>query len=170
MNDTLAFRRALWFGLAVAAAVAVVGAIIGGVVAGGDGVISAIIGGLIAAFFTSMSAGTVLLGIRLTREDPASPLFYAVILGGWIAKFAVFVLAMVLLRDAPFVQPTVLLICVLAAVVLSVGADVVAVLGTKDTYVAGLKDAEAAKADSAPDVTDPVADPAKPTDAGGQHP
>jgi nucleoid-associated protein YgaU len=149
MNDTLAFRRALWFGLAVALAVAVVGAAIGAAVAGLEGVWSALLGAAVAAVFTTLSAGTVLLGVRLTRHDPANPMFYAVILGGWIAKFAIFVAAMVLLRDAPFIQPTVLLICVLTAVVLSVGADVVAVLGTKESYVSGLKEAEKAKQDDA---------------------
>jgi hypothetical protein len=53
--------------------------------------------------------------------------FFAVVLGGWLVKMVLFLVAMFLLRDLPWVQPVVLFLAIVATVIGSLAVDVVVV-------------------------------------------
>lgn len=135
MTAAPALKKAILAGLLVALAVALVGAVIGGLVAGAPGVVGALIGATLAASFLAITAASVLLAARLTVDDPGSPIFFAVILGSTLLKFVVFIVAVVLLRDLPILDPVVLFLTAIAAMVGGLVVDTVVVLRARIAYV-----------------------------------
>jgi hypothetical protein len=136
MNSaTLVLRRALVYGAWLALAIAVVGGVVGGLVAGGSGILSALVGTAMAAVFLGITSGSILLATRATKFDMFSPVFFVIVLGGWLLKFVLFLVLVFLTRDQPWVQPTVLFLCIIAAVIGSLAVDVVVVARTRQPYI-----------------------------------
>lgn len=135
MSASIVFRRALVYGVVISVAVAAIGALAFGLAIGQNGVVSAALAGLIGVLLAGITAGSLLFGARLVQDDPGNPLYFAVILGSWIVKFAVFLGAILLLRDQPFIDTIALFVCLVAAVVGGVIGDVVAVLRSRVPYI-----------------------------------
>lgn len=136
MSAAVVFRRALIYGAVISVGVAAVGALVFGLSLGPVGVYSAASAGLIGILLGVITAGSLLAGERIVRSDPGNPLYFGVILGSWIVKFGLFLVAVLVLRDAPFIDTVALFVCVIAVVIGSVVGDVVAVLRTRVPYVA----------------------------------
>jgi hypothetical protein len=126
-NATTVLRRAVVLGGLVAGGVAVVAGGLGLVFAGTSGLISGLVGAAFALLFLGVTAiGLILAGRSL--DTPLGPsVFFAVVLGGWIVKLLLFLVAMLLLRDQPWVQPVVLFLAIVATVIGSLAVDVVVV-------------------------------------------
>jgi hypothetical protein len=126
-NATTVLRRAVVLGALVAGGVAVVAGGLGLVFAGTSGLISGLVGAAFALLFLGVTAiGLILAGRSL--DTPLGPsVFFAVVLGGWIVKLLLFLVAMLLLRDQPWVQPVVLFLAIVATVIGSLAVDVVVV-------------------------------------------
>jgi hypothetical protein len=120
--------RALRYGIAVAIAVAVIAGGIGLVVAG----IPGLLGGLGGA---ALSAVSMLVAGRVTKGDTGSPAFFGIVLGVWALKFIVFIVVALLFRGQAAVDPYVFFFAVIAAVLGSLVADIVAVVRTRVSYV-----------------------------------
>jgi hypothetical protein len=127
--------RALVYGGILAVVIAIVGSIVGYLVDGPKGLLSALIGAVLTAVFMGFTAVSILVAARVTRDDASSVLFFGVILGFWIFKFIVFIVVIVLLRSADFVQPMVMFVSILAAVIGSLVVDVLAFVRTRVPYV-----------------------------------
>jgi hypothetical protein len=126
-SATTVLKRAVLLGALVAAGVAVVGGGLGLVVAGTSGLVSGLVGAAFALLFLGVTALGLILAGR-TLDTPLGPtIFFAVVLGGWIVKLVLFLVAMLLLRDQPWVEPVVLFLAIVATVIGSLAADVVAV-------------------------------------------
>lgn len=134
MNATHTLRTSLVYGAIVSFIIAIVGSVIGALVAGLPGLLSALVGSAAGFVFVGVTALSVLLAARLTREDPSSPLFFAVIMGAWLLKFVAFLGLVLALRDLDAFDPMVLFFSLVAAAVGSVSADVVAVLRSRVPY------------------------------------
>lgn len=128
-------RRILIYGAALALGIAVVGAIVGGIVAGWPGVISALVGTVMAVLFMGITAASILVANRYAGRESAIGAFFGIVMGGWIVKFVVFLVLIVLLKDQPWVQPVVLFLSIIAGVVGSLVVDAVVVLKSRMTYV-----------------------------------
>lgn len=128
-------RKILNYGAALALGIAVVGAIVGGIVAGWPGVISALVGTLMAVLFMGITAASILIANRYAGRESAIGAFFGIVMGGWIVKFVVFLVLIVLLKDQPWVQPVVLFLSIIAGVVGSLVVDAVVVLKSRMTYV-----------------------------------
>jgi hypothetical protein len=128
-------RRILIYGAALALGIAVVGAIVGGIVAGWPGVVSALVGTLMAVLFMGITAASILLANRYAGRESAIGAFFGIVMGGWIVKFVVFLVLIVLLKDQPWVEPLVLFLSIIAGVVGSLIVDAVVVLKSRMTYV-----------------------------------
>ena len=124
----------LIYGAIVVFLIAIVGSVIGALVAGLPGLLAALVGSAVGFVFVGVTALSVLLAARLTRDDPASPLFFAVIMGAWLLKFVAFLALVLVLRGLDAFDPFVLFFSLVAAAVGSVGADVVAVLRSRVPY------------------------------------
>lgn len=135
MTPTPILRTALVYGAVLAAAIAVLGSVLGYLVAGTDGLYSALIGAGITALFMAFTAVSIIIAQRVTRDQPSIALFFGVILGAWFLKFVVFIVLVVLLRGAPFLDPMVFFVSVLAAVIGSLVVDMLAYVRSRTPYV-----------------------------------
>lgn len=131
-------RVLLWGGL-LALVIAVVGAVIGGLVAGWPGIASALVGTAMAVLFMGITAASILVANRFSGSDMFVPAFFGIVMGGWILKLIVFVVLVFLLRDLPWVQPTVLFLSVVAGVIGSLVVDVVVVAKSRMPYVSDVQ-------------------------------
>ncbi len=128
-------RAILRWSLLVTAVLAVVGAVIGFVVAGTLGLISALMGVMLAGLFLGMTAMIILIAGRLPAGPASIPTFFAIVLGGWVVKLVVFIVALLLLRGQPWIQPQVFFFAVLASVVASLVVDMVVMARSRVPYV-----------------------------------
>ena len=135
MKTATILARALVYGGILTVAIAIVGSIVGYLVAGTPGLVSALIGAGLTALFMGFTALSILLAARVTKGEASSTLFFGIVLGVWLLKFVVFIVILVLLRDQPFIEPLVMFFAILAAVIGSLVVDVVAYVGARVPYV-----------------------------------
>lgn len=135
MRASTVLKRALVAGIALALVLAVVGSAVGWLVAGLPGLLSALVGAGITAVFMGFTAASILLAVRVTRAEPSPTVFFGIILGAWLLKLVLFIVIMLLVRGVEGLQPMVLFVSILAAVIGSLAADVWAFLGAREPYV-----------------------------------
>ncbi|KQW07757.1 hypothetical protein ASC66_01895 [Leifsonia sp. Root4] len=128
-------RRALVLGGVVALAIAVVGGLIGWIVDGGVGLISALIGTALAVIFMGVTAATILLANRFSGSDLFVGAFFGIVLGGWLLKFIVFLVVVIVLKDQSWINPVVLFLSLIAGVIGSLIVDVMVMLKSRMPYV-----------------------------------
>ncbi|MFT8637006.1 MAG: hypothetical protein ABF811_03490 [Pseudoclavibacter sp.] len=109
MNLSHVLRRTLVYSAILSGAIAVVGGIVGGLVAGGRGILSAVIGAALGLVFFGITTLSVLLGRRLGSVG-----MIGVVVGGWMLKAVVFIVILASLRGAAFVNGPVLFFCLVA--------------------------------------------------------
>ena len=126
---------ALRYGAIFTAVMLVVGGGVGLLVSGLPGLAGALIGAGLTAVLMALSAASFLLAVRVTKGDPLNPLFYAVVLGASGLKVVAFLVIMILLRDAPFIDPRVMYVAVIVAVAGSLVVDALAFARARVPYV-----------------------------------
>jgi hypothetical protein len=139
MKNAPVLTRALVFGAYVALGIAVVGSIVGYLVAGPGGLASALVGAGLTAVFMAVTTVSILIASRATLDKPGSPLFFGIVLGIGLVKFVLFITVLVLLRDQPWVSPYVFFFAMIAAVIGSLVADIVAMAGARVSYVGDIE-------------------------------
>ena len=132
--DNPILTTALRWGGLFAAALAVVASAIGWFVAGSEALWAALLGAGLAFVFLGLTAGSMILGRRLTEGDPNSPLFYGVVLGAWLLKLVVFFLFFLWLRAQAWIDPFVFFGTVVTAVLGSLVIDVLAFQRSRVPY------------------------------------
>ena len=136
MNSaTPILKRVLLWGSILALGIAVVGSIAGFLADPERGLLSALIGAVIAFAFVAITAGVVLLGIRTSKGDMLHPSFFAIVLGGWMLKFIVFLVLIIVLKDQPWINTIVLFLTVVAGIIGSLVVDVVVISRSRLPYV-----------------------------------
>jgi hypothetical protein len=123
--------NALRWGALFAAGLAVVAGGAGYLVAGLPGLWGGLLGSALAFAFLALTAGSMLLGRRLTVGDPNSPVFYGVVLGSSFVKLLVFFAFMYWLRGQPWLDAWVFFFTVIAAVLGSLVIDALAFVRTR---------------------------------------
>jgi hypothetical protein len=139
VSSTPILRTVLVWSGAVTLVLAVVGAVLGFLVAGATGMWSALVGVLVAAVFLGITAASILIANRWYGDALYVPLFFGIVLGGWILKFIVFIVALLLLRDQPWIEPTVFFLAVVASVLASLVVDVVVLLRMRVPHVSDVE-------------------------------
>ena len=135
MKTATILARALVYGAILTVAIAIVGSIVGYLVAGPSGLVSALIGAGLTAVLMGLTALSILLAARVTKGEASSTLFFGIVLGVWLLKFVVFIVILVLLRSQPFIDPLVMFFSILVAVIGSLVVDVIAYVGARVPYV-----------------------------------
>lgn len=135
VSSTPILRTTLLWSAIVTAALVVIGGIVGYLVAGPDGLWSALAGVLLAAVFLSITGLSILIANRWYGDPLYVPLFFGIVLGGWILKLVVFVVLMIVLRGQPWVQPTVFFVAVVAGVVSALAIDVIVIARMRIPHV-----------------------------------
>lgn len=126
-SSNVPLRRILILASIFAGIVAVVAAVIGFVVSGGEGVAGALVGAVLALLFSGVTAASILFANRFHRSEQYLAIFFGVVLGGWIVKFVLFLVAAFVLRDQPWLDPTVLFLTMVVSVIGSLVIDVVVI-------------------------------------------
>ena len=135
MRTASVLGRALVYGAILTVAIAVVGSVAGYFAAGIPGLLSALIGAGLTALFMGFTALSIVIASRVTKGEPSSTLFFGIVLGMWLLKFVVFIVILVLLRTQPFIEPIVMFVAIVAAVVGSLTVDVLAFVRSRVPYV-----------------------------------
>lgn len=124
------YQKVLVWSAALAAAVAVIGSLVAGLMVGMNGVWSALVAAGIGFGFAGV---TVLILIVAVQLDTIY--FFATILFGWLLKFVLFMVVLWIVRDQPWIHPVVLWACLVAALVGTLAVDVVCVMRARLPYV-----------------------------------
>ncbi|GAA4665823.1 hypothetical protein [Frondihabitans cladoniiphilus] len=132
------FTRILRYGCLLALGIAVVGSIVGFLTVGGVGVTSALIGTALALVFTGLTTVSILVGLRVSGGSLISGAFFGIVLGGWLLKFIVFLVLLILLKDQPWVNTLVMFLSIVVGVVGSLVVDVVVVSRSRMPYVSDI--------------------------------
>lgn len=135
MKNASVLARALVFGAILTVGVALVGSVVGYLVAGGPGLASALVGAGLTALFMGFTALSIVLASRATRDKPSSVIYFGIVLGMWLFKFVVFITVLLLVRGQQWMSPYVFFVAVIAAVIGSLVADIVALAGARVPYV-----------------------------------
>jgi len=135
VSSTPVLRAAVTWSAIACAVIAVVGGAIGYAAAGTNGMWSALAGAVIAAIFCTLTAVSILVANRWFGDALYVPIFFGIVLGGWILKLVVFIVAMLVLRGQPWIEPVVFFLAIVASVVASLVIDVVAMLRMRTPYV-----------------------------------
>lgn len=117
--------RALRWGSIVTVALVVVFAGIGWLVSQQPGLWGGLIGPLLGGVFLMMTVGSIAFANRYVDSPSYITIFFAVVLGSWVLKFILFIVAVILLRDQPWLDTRILFFGVIASVIASLVLDVV---------------------------------------------
>lgn len=128
VTSTPVLRTALTWGGIVTAVLAVLGAVLGFVVDGGQGLASALTGVVVGALFTAVTAVSILIANRWFGDPLYVPIFFGIVLGGWILKLVLFIVALLVLRGQPWVDPIVFFVALVVSVLASLVVDVVVMM------------------------------------------
>ena len=135
VSSNRVFRTTLLWSAAITAGLAVAGALIGFAVAGTSGLWSALVAILLAAVFLSLTAGTILVANRWYGDPLYVPIFFGAVMGGWIIKFALFIVVLLVLRGQPWLNGTVFFVALVVSVVASLVVDVFVMLKMRVPHV-----------------------------------
>ena len=119
-------RRALVGGVAVSLGIGIVAGLVGLVIAGPGGLASGLLGAVFAFLFLGLTIAGLLASNRYIGSTNPVPAL-VVVLGSWFAKVVLFILAMLVLGRQPWVQPMVLFLALVVAVLAFLVLDVVVV-------------------------------------------
>lgn len=119
-------RRALVGGVAVTLGIGVVAGLVGLLLYGADGLASGLVGAAFALVFLGLTIAGLMVSNRLIAATNPVPAL-VVVLGSWFVKVVLFILAMVVVGRQPWVQPMVLFLSLVVAVLAFLVLDVVVV-------------------------------------------
>ncbi|MEJ6490408.1 3-oxoacyl-ACP reductase [Leucobacter sp. USCH14] len=119
--------RALKWGLIVTAALIAIFAVIGYLVSGQPGLWGGMLGTALGGLFLMMTVGSIAFANRFIERDFYITAFFGIVLGSWVLKFIVFIVAVVLLRDADWLDTRVMFFGVIASVFASLVLDVIVI-------------------------------------------
>lgn len=150
ISSTPILRTTLMWSAGVTGALALVGAVVGFLVAGPHGLWSALAGVLMAAVFLAITGTSILIANRWYGDPLYVPVFFGIVLGGWILKFVVFIVVLLVLRGQPWVDTTVFFVAVVASIVASLVVDVVVLLRMRIPHVSDVSLPTEVPEDAAP--------------------
>lgn len=134
MKSAEIFRASLKWGGLLAVAIAVIGGGLGFVFDGSRGLLSALIGTAMSIVFLGITAASILFANRWFGTDLFVPIFFGIVMGGWLVKFVLFLVLAVLLKDQPWINPTVLFLSIIAGVLAALTVDVIIVSKSRMPY------------------------------------
>jgi len=124
------FTRVLRYTGLLAVVLVVVGGLVGFLVAGTNGLWSAVSAAVVAVIFSAITVVSMITAIRYSLNA-----FFAIVMGSWLVKFVAFVIVLLVLRDAPFIDPIVFFITLVVALIGTAIIDAIVVTRSRVPYV-----------------------------------
>ncbi len=132
--------RALAWGAIATAVLAVTFGIIGNFVSGVPGVWGGVLGSGLAFLMLGLTIGSIAFANhRFIRSDNFVVIFFAIVMGAWILKLIAFIVIVLVLRDATWLDTRILFFGLIAGVLVSLVIDVVIVTRSRLPYVSDLQ-------------------------------
>ena len=128
LSSTPILRTALVWGGIVTVVLLIAAAAVGFAVGGPGGLGSALVGVAVSAVFLAVTAVSILIANRWFGDALYVPIFFGIVLGGWLLKLVLFIVAIVILRGQDWVDPVVFYVALVVSVVASLAVDVVVLL------------------------------------------
>jgi hypothetical protein len=129
---TTVLRRSLVWGGIFAVVLLVVAGLLGWFVGGGvPGLLGAVIAVTAAALFLGITTASILVAAPISRRRGDPVVFFAIVGGAWLLKLVLFLVLMLSLRAAEWLQPAVFGVTLVVAVVGLLAIDVVAMVRTR---------------------------------------
>lgn len=104
---------------------------VGWLIDGSPGLIGGVIGAAIAGLFLGLTVGSIAFGNRFINHPNYLAIFFAIVVGGWVLKFVAFIVAALLLRDQPWLNPQILFFSLIAGVLVSLVIDAFVMLSSR---------------------------------------
>lgn len=133
MTAAPVLKKVLLYGAILAVAIAVIGSILGYITVGPVGISSALIGTAMAVVFLAITAVSILVAGKYSLGA-----FFGIVMGAWLLKFVLFLVLIFILRDQPWLNPQVMFLSIVAAVVGTLAVDVVVVARSRMSYVSDI--------------------------------
>lgn len=128
-------NRILVWNAILAIVVAVVGGIVGFFIGGMPGLWGAVIGTVMAIVFGGLTALSLLLAVNVSKGNMISGAFFGIVLGGWLLKFIVFIVLIFVVRDLEWVNPIAAFISIVVAVVGSLAVDMTVIVKARQPII-----------------------------------
>lgn len=116
-------RTALVWGVGVGGAVAVAAALIGFLTAGTPGLASGLLGAAVGIVFPALTAVSILVANRWYGSPAYLQIFFGVVLGGWLLKFILVIVLLVVLMRVEWIVTLVFYFALVAAALASLVVD-----------------------------------------------
>ncbi|MET0736334.1 MAG: hypothetical protein ABWY55_11935 [Microbacterium sp.] len=139
VSSTPILRTTLMWSAAVTGILAVGGAVVGYLVAGPEGLWSALVGVLVAALFLAITGASILIANRWYGDPLYVPVFFGIVMGGWILKLVVFIVVLLVLRGQPWMEPAVFFVAIVVSVLASLAIDVVVLTRMRVPHVSDIE-------------------------------
>jgi len=117
-NAQTVFTKVLKLGSLLIGTIAVLGSAIGFFTVGLPGLLGALAGAGIALIFVSLTALSVLIGSKLSLGG-----FYGVVLGGWLLKMVLFMVAIAVLKEVEGLSGVALFVTLVTSILGSLAVD-----------------------------------------------
>ncbi|MBK0422558.1 3-oxoacyl-ACP reductase [Leucobacter sp. CSA2] len=132
--------RALKWGVLASLALIVIFGVIGWFVSGSTGLVGGVLGAAFAGVFLALTAGSITFANRFIEKDFYVAAFFGIVMGAWLIKIVAFIVAAVLLRDQPWLNPTILFLGVVAGVIVSLVIDMIVLTRSRLPIVSDPRD------------------------------
>lgn len=126
--------RGVRWGIIVTVAAMALFAGIGFAVNGSEGLVGGLIGAAIGGALLLVTVGSIAFANRFVQSPVYLQIFMAIVMGAWVLKLVGFVVAALLLRDQPWLDPKLLFIALVATVIASIVIDVIIVAKSRVAY------------------------------------
>ena len=128
-------KRALLAGVVVTSIIAIVAATAGALISDLAGMLGAFVGAALGFALLGLTPLSIMWGFKLGKGDVLSPGFFSAVLGTWLLKFVVFLVAVFWLGDQEWLDRTVLFVTIVASVMATLVTDLVVVAKSRMPYV-----------------------------------
>lgn len=125
LSSTPILRAALTWGLVVGAAVGVIAAVVGALVAGSDGAWSGVIGATVGVVFPALTALSILIANRWYGQEMFLPIYFGIVMGGWVLKFALVLVALLVISRIEWIVSPIFFFALVAAAIGAITVDIV---------------------------------------------
>ena len=127
--------RALLWGIIATVVLIVLFAGIGWLVSDSRGLAGGVLGAAIGGVLLGITVGSIAFANRYIASPSYIVVFFVIVLGAWMLKFIGFLVAAVLLRDQPWLDPTVMFFGIISGVLVSIVIDVLVIAKSRIPYV-----------------------------------
>ncbi|MBL3681452.1 3-oxoacyl-ACP reductase [Leucobacter aridicollis] len=130
--------RGVRWGIIATVASMIVFAAVGFFVSGTNGLVGGLIGAAIGGALLLATVGSIAFANRFVQSAVYLQIFMGIVMGTWVLKLVAFVVAALLLRDQPWLDPKMLFIALVATIIVSIVIDTVIVAKARVPYSANL--------------------------------